>query len=158
MKTPEDKTSKQKRPNVAVNAIVLRDGHILLGMRKGSSGEGTWGLPGGHLEYMESVEMALARELLEETGLVATTLRLHQIVNNVMPNTPYAHYIHLDFIVEGMTGEPQLLEPDKCKEWKWFGINTLPPTEEIFFGHQKSIATFLNKQPGARLYTINGVL
>jgi len=29
-------------------------------------------------------------------------------------------------VADYTTGEPQILEPDKCKEWKWFNINNLP--------------------------------
>ena len=60
-----------KQIKIAVNIFVVRDGLILLGKRKGAIGDGTWCLPGGHLEYMESLTEAAKRELKEETGLEA---------------------------------------------------------------------------------------
>ena len=57
----------QARVGVAV--IVRRKGHVLMGLRKGSHGAGTWSFPGGHLETGETVTMCAARELLEETGV-----------------------------------------------------------------------------------------
>ena len=59
----------QKIPRIGVAVIVVRDGKVLLGKRKNAHGEGRWGFPGGHLEFMETVEACAAREVLEETGL-----------------------------------------------------------------------------------------
>ena len=44
-------------------------GCILLGLRRGSTGEGTWALPGGHVEFGEELEDTAMREVLEETGM-----------------------------------------------------------------------------------------
>ncbi len=38
---------------VGCEAYILRNGKLLLGKRGKVAGEGTWALPGGHLEYME---------------------------------------------------------------------------------------------------------
>ncbi|WP_134596929.1 NUDIX domain-containing protein, partial [Pseudomonas aeruginosa] len=37
-------------PQVGVGVLILRDGKVLLGRRKGSHGAGCWSAPGGHLE------------------------------------------------------------------------------------------------------------
>ena len=67
--------SKSSRPIVGVGVIVLRNGLVLLGERIGSHGSGTWALPGGHLEFGETVEQCAAREVLEETGLKLQEVR-----------------------------------------------------------------------------------
>ena len=54
---------------VGVGVLVLRDGRVLLGLRRGAHGAGTWALPGGHLEFNETVAACATRETLEETGL-----------------------------------------------------------------------------------------
>lgn len=56
-------------PQVGVGVLILRDGKVLLGRRKGSHGAGCWSAPGGHLEFGEAVEDCALREALEETGL-----------------------------------------------------------------------------------------
>jgi len=104
---------------------VQKEGKVLLGQRKGSHAVGCWGFPGGHLEFGESVEECAARELLEETGLRPQSLRLGPWVENIMENGE-KHYITVFVYVDGFTGEPTLLEPDKCEGWGWFTWNSLP--------------------------------
>jgi 8-oxo-dGTP diphosphatase len=53
-----------KNIKVGCEIFLIKDDAILLGKRKNCYGEGTWGLPGGHLEQGESI-----RELLEEFGI-----------------------------------------------------------------------------------------
>ena len=60
---------EKNRPKVGVGVIVIKDGKILLGKRKGPHGGGFWAFPGGHLEFNESLEDCARREVLEETGI-----------------------------------------------------------------------------------------
>ncbi len=46
---------------VGVNVFVIKDGKLLLGKRKNISGDGEWGLPGGHLEKNEKMEDGATR-------------------------------------------------------------------------------------------------
>ncbi|MBS4168720.1 NUDIX hydrolase [Parachlamydia sp. AcF125] len=111
--------AEKRRPLIGVATIVLRNQKILLGKRKGSLGEGQWACPGGHLEFGESVEACARRELKEETGLDAISLRLGPWIENVMEQGQN-HYITLFVLVDRFSGEPQLLEPHKCEGWEWF--------------------------------------
>lgn len=63
---------------VAVKGIILNQGRILLVQRAASDsvGAGTWECAGGKIEFGESLETALAREILEETGLTVTIEKL----------------------------------------------------------------------------------
>lgn len=128
---------------IAVNLFVMRDGQILLGRRKGKAGDGQWGLPGGHVDYGELLVDASKRELEEETGLKADELKFLHIVNDQSEGT--THYVHVDFLIENIKGEPMIKEPERCSEWKWFEFANLP--EQIFFGHKPLIETFLKKLP-----------
>lgn len=57
-------------PKLAVAALIVRDGQILLGKRgPGTRSPGKWSFPAGFVERGEEVEAATAREVLEETGL-----------------------------------------------------------------------------------------
>lgn len=129
--------SEYEKFNVGVNVFVLRDDKLLLGQRKNVYGEGSWGLPGGHLELKENMEEAAQRELKEETGLEATEFEFVNIVNDIRQDE---HYIQVGFLAkDAMDDEPRLMEPDKCCEWKWFDLDNLP---DIFVGHIEQINAF----------------
>ena len=57
------------RPQLAVSAVIFRDGKVLLVRRARLPGKGFYSLPGGRVEFGESLHAALAREVDEETGL-----------------------------------------------------------------------------------------
>ncbi len=48
-------------PKIGVGVLIIRDGKLLLGRRKGSHGAATWSAPGGHLEYGETPEACARR-------------------------------------------------------------------------------------------------
>lgn len=123
--TPSTSMShRQERPKVGVGVLVIDNGKVLCGKRRGAHGQGTWAPPGGHLEFGETVEECATRELLEETGLRAISLKRGPWVNDIIEETK--HYVTLYIFVDEFEGTPQLLEPDKCDSWMWFHWNALP--------------------------------
>lgn len=113
------------RPKVGVAVLVWRAGRVLLLRRQGSHGAGTWACPGGHLEYGEEPAICGARELLEETGLQAGTLRFRAITNDVFAEEA-KHYITIWFDADDSTGEPFIAAPRECSELGWFTWDALP--------------------------------
>jgi 8-oxo-dGTP diphosphatase len=122
---------------VGSNALVFRDGAVLLGLRKNCYSAGNWGLPGGHVEIGESLADAVARELLEETGMTATRFEFANVVNRPRDD---AHYVLVSFHAIDVLGEPELREPDRCEEWRWFSGEELP--KNIVESHHKQITLF----------------
>lgn len=114
----------KKNPLVGVGVVIIKDRKVLLGKRKGAHGLGDWSFPGGHLEFKESVEECAKRELEEETGLKALSVKLGPWTEDVMETDK--HYVTLFVFVGRFTGELKLLEPHKCERWEWFGWNELP--------------------------------
>lgn len=112
------------RPRVGVGVVVIKDGRILLGKRKGAHGAGEWSFAGGHLEFGETVEECALRELAEETGLKALSIQIGPWVNDVIEENK--HYVTLFVFVDQFKGHLQLLEPDKCEGWEWFDWHSLP--------------------------------
>ena len=100
---------------------------VLLGKRKGSHGEGSYSLPGGHVEFGETPIEAARRETVEETGL-------HVVRMVPEPQVPYSHtffereqkqYVTL-FFRAICNGSPRLMEPNKCAGWDWYDLEDLP--------------------------------
>ncbi len=113
----------QPGPRVGVGVIVVRQGRVLLGLRKGSHGAGTWALPGGHLEFGESVERCAEREVREETGLEIQGLSRGPYANDLFEGK---HYVTLFVVAHSQAGEPRVLEPEKCSQWRWVHWQELP--------------------------------
>ena len=114
----------KNKPLVGIGIMILKEGKILLGKRKGSHGEGEYAFPGGHLEYMESVEVCVLREIAEECGIEIENLRFQSLAN--VDNYDPKHYIHIGMIADWKSGEPEVLEEDKCEGWDWYSLDSLP--------------------------------
>lgn len=112
-------------PQVGVGVLVVRDRLILLGKRKSSHGAGAWAAPGGRLEFGEEIEACARRELLEETGLTASSVELGPYSNDVFLEAE-RHFLTVFVVARGIAGTPQNLEPDKCEGWAWFKWEALP--------------------------------
>jgi 8-oxo-dGTP diphosphatase len=124
---------------IVVNALVIREDLLLLGRRKDVIGDGTWALPGGHLESGEHIIAAGRRELAEETGLAATVFKFVGLVNTPRLGSR-GHYLQIGLLAKDATGEAALQEPDKCAEWRWFALAELP--DDLFVGHDALIELF----------------
>jgi len=118
----------EQRPKVGIGVMILKEGKVLLGKRKGSHGAGEYAFPGGHQEYMESFADCARRETREECGVEITNIRF-QLLANVKEYAP-KHYIHIGLLADWQSGEPQILEVEKCESWGWYDLNKLP--EPIF--------------------------
>lgn len=117
---------ERELPKVGVAVIVQRGDHVLLGLRRSTShGDGCWQFPGGHLEDGESVEECAAREALEETGLEVSNLRLGPWTDDHFV-AERKHYVTLYVLADAPHGEPRVMEPTKCAEWRWCGWDALP--------------------------------
>lgn len=111
-----------QKPKVGIGC--LKDGKVLLGKRKGSHGSGEYAFPGGHLEYMESFIDCAKREIAEECGIEVKNIRF-QLLANIKKYAP-KHYTHVGLIMDWVSGEPKILEPEKCESWGWYDFDNLP--------------------------------
>ena len=118
--------SKMTTPRTGANAIIRNDaGEILLTRR---ADNGLWCLPGGHLDFGETVEQCAIREAYEETGLVVKVERLLGVYSHPFPaslTTPHAaHYVILCFLCRPVGGEIQLCE--ETTDVRYFAPDGLP--------------------------------
>lgn len=92
-----------------------RDGRLLLIKRGHEPGAGLWTLPGGRIEPGETHQQAVAREVLEETGLVVTCGRLLGTAD--LPGLPGAVIAVSDYLAVVTGGE--LAPGDDAADARW---------------------------------------
>ncbi|MDP3975283.1 MAG: NUDIX domain-containing protein [Candidatus Jorgensenbacteria bacterium] len=137
--------NSEKRIGVGCGVMILKEGKVLLGLRHpnhekaGSAlrGEGTWTMPGGKLRYGETFEECAARETMEETGI---TLRETKVISVRNDKNEHAHFVTIGLLCEKFDGEPEVREPDKMTEWRWFGLEELPTP--LFFPSARVIESY----------------
>jgi len=116
--------NEQQRPKVGIGVMILKNGKVLLGKRKGSHGEAEFAFPGGHLEYMEGFADCARREVLEECGIEIENIRF-QFLANVTRYAP-KHYVHIGLVADWKSGEAKVLELEKSESWLWYDLDNLP--------------------------------
>jgi 8-oxo-dGTP diphosphatase len=110
-------------PQLAVSAAIFRDGNILLVRRARSPGKGLYSLPGGRVEFGESLHTALHREVDEETALRIEIAGLAGW-REVLPATGGGgHYLIMSFAARWSAGEPRL--NDELDDFKWLAPDAL---------------------------------
>ncbi len=115
----------QRIPRVGVGVFVFRNNKFLMGCRKNSHGDGSWTVPGGHLEFGETIEQAAKREVLEETDVKIKNVRVAGITNDIFKRED-KHYITIWVVSNWLRGEGRIMEPDKFIELTWRDFKTLP--------------------------------
>ncbi len=119
---------EKPRPEVGMGIYVANGkGQILLTQRPLSLPHlpGVWSAPGGHLEIGESFFNCAKRELKEETNLDLNEVEILGVVNNIFP-AEGKHYVNVDVLAKGVSGELKNTEPEKCEKLDWFALDSLP--------------------------------
>ncbi len=116
-------SSSPQHPQLAVSAVIFRDDKVLVLRRAKSPGNGFYSLPGGRVEFGESLATALHREIDEETGLRIEIAGLAGW-REVLPGTGGGgHYLIMSFAARWIGGEPRLnYEND---DFKWLAPDGL---------------------------------
>lgn len=116
----------KRRPTVGIGVMIIKDNLVLIGKRKNVKlGKGTWGFPGGHLEYRESFEDAAKREVFEETGVKVKNIRFASATNDLWKKQN-KHYITIYMTCDYASGKVENKEKVKCEGWKWVLWKNLP--------------------------------
>lgn len=118
-------TESVKHPRVGVGVFVFRNGKFLIQQRRGAHGDGTWSLPGGHLEYGESFEQTARREVAEETGMLIKNVSVAAVTNDIFMDEK-KHYVTIWTICDWAGNDPKINEPDKCSAQQWVVFDNLP--------------------------------
>lgn len=121
-------------PSLAVDAVWLRRGKVLLVRRGRPPFRGSWALPGGFVEIGETVEAAVLRELQEETGLTGRLGALVGVYSDPRRD-PRKHTVSVVFLIEGRGGTPR--GGDDAESAEWVSMDPFPP---LAFDHGRILA------------------
>ncbi|MBN1221682.1 MAG: NUDIX hydrolase [Candidatus Aminicenantes bacterium] len=110
-------------PQVAVGAVVFREGKILLVKRMNDPHKDKWSIPGGSVNLGETLQEAAEREVREETGLIIrATKPIHtfDLIEREDDGTVRFHYVIVDLEADYIGGH---LQPaDDAADAGWFGL------------------------------------
>lgn len=120
----------RKTPIIASSALVKHNGKILLIKRKYPPGIGKWALPGGVVEYGETIEQAALREVKEETNIDMRIERLLNIYSLILKNEKGEIEHHYEIMCfESTYASSSLKSNEEIDGACWFEpevISTLP--------------------------------
>lgn len=124
-------------PQVAVGAVVVSGGALLLVRRGHPPEEGRWSIPGGRVEDGEAPADAVARETLEETGLAVRCGGFLGWVDRVGPDH---HFVILDFLAEPVAAgpRPEIRAGGDAAEVAWVALSEVTARELV-----SGLASFL---------------
>lgn len=80
---------RRRIPIPSVDVLPVYKGRLLLLRRSNDPGRGLWWTPGGRIRLGETLEQAAARELAEETGLVAERLEVRGVMCHFWPGAQF---------------------------------------------------------------------
>lgn len=124
---------------VGVGAVILREKKILLLLRKKAPEAGCWTIPGGKVEFGETVEEAILREVKEEIGAEGRIIAPLGVTNHILKEER-THFVAPRFLVE-ILNDPQNMEPQSHEEMRWFPIDELPTN--VTMTTQMALSAFL---------------
>jgi 8-oxo-dGTP diphosphatase len=113
-------------PLVAVGAIVVRDGRVLLVRRGQPPSEGLWAIPGGRVELGETLQEAAEREIKEETGLTIRArdpVYTFDVIRRTEGGRIRFHYVIVDLMADYVEGG--LYPGDDAREARWVAPSEL---------------------------------
>ena len=140
-----ENNNKASLRHVTVNAMVIKDHKILLGLRgtligKPISESGKWGLLGGFFNHGENLIQAVKREVMEESGWEINNFQLFRI--NDRPNRPREDRQNVDIIFIANAVKQIDKSYEEVSRLQWFDLDKLPAKEEMAFDHGSSIKLY----------------
>jgi len=107
-----------------------------MGRRKNSHGDGSWSVPGGHLEFGEKIEQTAKREMFEETGVRISNIKIAGITNDIFEKEN-KHFVTIWVTSDWVSGKGRVKESEKFIGIGWHDFKSLPkplflPWKQLF--------------------------
>lgn len=116
----------QKLPKVGVGTVIFNDqNEILLIKRKKKPEANHWSIPGGKVDWFETLEEAVIREIKEETGLDIQVKELLCVTDHILQEEN-VHYVAPTYLSEVTGGQIEKGIDDAILDIGWFSLKSLP--------------------------------
>ncbi len=116
-------------PVPAVGALVFNRNRVLLVKRRDPPMPGQWAIPGGRVEWGESLADAAAREVLEETGIAVdvgdAVYVFESITGDDGNGSPALHYVIVDFMATPVNPAAEPVSADDALDARWVALDEL---------------------------------
>ena len=112
---------------MAVGAVVVRDGCVLLARRGKEPSYGLWSVPGGAVGLGEELKAAAAREIREECGIEIELTDVIEVIERLHRDGDgriQYHYVIVDYLARWAAGEIQ--PSDEVLEARWVAPQEFP--------------------------------
>ncbi len=130
---------------VGCGAFIVNEKNEVLLIRRGPQSKnrvGQWSIPGGAVDFGETFRSALTREIKEELAIDIEILDHLCLVDDILP-VENQHWITPQFLARIVSGEPKIMEPEKCDGLAWFRLDALP--EPLTFMTVQAKEAFLSR-------------
>lgn len=117
-------------PEVAVGAVVVHDGCLLLVSRGRPPGEGRWSVPGGRVRRGEVLQEAVVREVAEETGVDVVVDRFLGHVERLDPPAG-EHFLILDYAAVPTRPDPAPVAGGDAADARWVPLAEVPELDLV---------------------------
>lgn len=128
---------KKPLSGVGVGAVIFDNKNRLFLAKRGPkarSEHGKWECPGGGMEFGESFDHAIKREIMEEFGIEIIPIRPLGVVNHLLLDED-KHWVAIPYLCKIKKGTPKILEPEKCSEIGWFTLDQIVSmSHSVLFG------------------------
>ncbi len=129
-----------KKPSLTVDGILIENNAILLIKRKREPFRDMYALPGGFVEYGETVENAIVREMEEETGLLVSPQKIVGVYSDPHRD-PRGHTVTVVFSLRRIGGS--IKGGDDALVARFISIDKLPP---LAFDHSRIVDNYLKNK------------
>lgn len=145
--------------HVTVNAIVVKDNQVLMGLRGTVAGKpmlesGKWALIGGFFGFNENMVQAVKREVMEESGWEIEDIQLFRINDN--PGRPKEDRQNVDMIFIARAVVQTGKHDEEVTELKWYQLDALPSAEQIAFDHGEDLSLYIDHLKSSQSLPILG--
>lgn len=130
--------------DIAADSLVIKNGKVLLIKRHQETREGgKWALPGGILEWNETLEECALKELKEETGVIGKIIKFFKIYSNPQREPDDTQNVTAVYLVHFIK-EVEKIDKKEVEKKAWFTLESLP--KKIAFDHRKIIKDYIKSK------------